>query len=83
MQVSQSVRHEVLESIYFRDPNFYPLEITRPLRKVERVDQRDAEITVSAALELADAGNWSTIEQLWNAKVRHVVELQQREAFIS
>ena len=83
VQVSQSVRHEVLESIYFRDPNFYPLEITRPLRKVERVDQRDAEITVSAALELADAGNWSTIEQLWNAKVRHVVELQQREAFIS
>ncbi len=40
--VSQSVRHEILESIYFRDPNFYPIEISRRLRDVERPDATDA-----------------------------------------
>ena len=83
VQVSQSVKHEVLESIYFRDPNFYPLEITRPLRKIERIDQRDAEVTLAAALELADAGKWATIEQLWNVKAKHVADLQRREAAVS
>ena len=30
--VSDEIRHETIESIYFRDPNFYPIEITLPLR---------------------------------------------------
>lgn len=79
VQVSQSIKHEVLESIYFRDPNFYPLEITRPLRSFERIDGRDAQITIAAALELADGGNWSNIEQLWQRKARFVAQHQQQE----
>ena len=80
VQVSQSIRHEILESIYFRDPNFYPLEITRPLRALERIDGVDAEITVAAALELADAGDWTTIEQLWRIKAAHVARHQRETA---
>ena len=72
VQVSQSIKHEILESIYFRDPNFYPLEITRPLRAVERIDHTDAELTMAAALDLADAGGWSSIEQLWRVKAERV-----------
>ena len=80
VQVSQSVRHEVLESVYFRDPNFYPLEITRPLRALERIDGTDAELTIAAALELADAGDWTTIEQLWRIKAGNVARHQREEA---
>ena len=82
VQVSQTIRHEVLESIYFRDPNFYPLEITRSLRELEDIDGLDADITIAAALELADTGGWSNIEQLWRAKARHVADHQRREAMV-
>ena len=77
VQVSQSIKHEILESIYFRDPNFYPLEITRPLRAVERIDGVDAELTIAAALDLADNGAWTTIEQLWRLKADHVARHQR------
>ena len=70
--VSQSVRHEILESIYFRDPNHYPLEITRRLRDIERPDATDAELTINAALELEASGHWTNIEQLWRTKARYV-----------
>jgi catechol 2,3-dioxygenase-like lactoylglutathione lyase family enzyme len=79
VQVSQFIKHEILESIYFRDPNFYPLEITRPLRAVEHLDNVDAELTIAAALELADSGGWTNIEQLWRLKARHVAAYQRNE----
>jgi catechol 2,3-dioxygenase-like lactoylglutathione lyase family enzyme len=79
VQVSQFIKHEILESIYFRDPNFYPLEITRPLRAVERIDNVDAELTIAAALELADSGGWTNIEQLWRLKAKHVAAYQRNE----
>ena len=79
VQVSQFIKHEILELIYFRDPNFYPLEITRPLRAVERLDGVDAELTIAAALELADAGGWTNIEQLWRLKAQHVAVHQSRQ----
>ena len=79
IRVSQSVKHEILESIYFRDPNHYPLEITRPLRAVERIDGVDAELTINAALELSDAGGWTSIEQLWRIKADRVAEHQRVE----
>lgn len=78
--VSQSVRHEILESIYFRDPNFYPIEISRRLRDVERPDATDAELTIDAALELDASGHWTNIEQLWRTKARYVEKY--REALI-
>jgi catechol 2,3-dioxygenase-like lactoylglutathione lyase family enzyme len=83
IQVSQSIKHEILESIYFRDPNHYPLEITRPLRAVETIDGIDAKLTIQAALELADTGNWENIEQLWRQKAVHVGSYQRGEATLS
>ncbi|WP_375392593.1 VOC family protein [uncultured Sphingomonas sp.] len=83
VNVSQSIRHEILESVYFRDPNFYPLEITRPLRAVERIDGIDAELTIAAALELTEAGDWTTIEQLWRVKAEHVAQHQREHALVA
>ena len=68
VRVSQSIKHEILESIYFRDPNGYPLEITRSLRDVERLDAIDAELTIAAALELEQSHRWDGIESLWRMK---------------
>ena len=80
VNVSQFVRHEVIESIYFRDPNWYPLEITRPLRGLEKLDATDAELTMRAAMELAAQGGWTSIEQLWRAKAVLVGERQRAHA---
>ena len=79
VQVSQCVTHEVLESIYFRDPNFYPLEITRSLRDFGRLDALDAKMTVDAAVSLVDQGGWSNIEQLWRAKAIQVANHRQQK----
>lgn len=80
VNVSQFVRHEILESIYFRDPNFYPLEITRSLRDMEELDAVDAEFTIAAAMELEGSGRWTSIEQLWRTKADYVRERQQNAA---
>ncbi|MBS7707772.1 VOC family protein [Chelatococcus asaccharovorans] len=68
VKVSQFITHEIIESIYFRDPNGYPLEITRSLRDVEQIDAVDAELTIEAALRLEGAEGWTNIEQFWRAK---------------
>lgn len=78
--VSQSVRHEIIESIYFRDPNWYPLEIARSLRATEMIDAVDADLTMKAALDLAAKGDWTSIEQLWRAKADLVRERQLASA---
>jgi catechol 2,3-dioxygenase-like lactoylglutathione lyase family enzyme len=75
VSVSDEVRHETIESIYFRDPNFYPIEITLPLRKLDKLDAADASLTVQAAVELETAGGWDTIEAMWKRKAELV---QQR-----
>lgn len=72
--VSDEVRHETIESIYFRDPNFYPIEITLPLRKLDKLDATDAALTVQAAVELETAGDWTTIEAMWKRKAQLVQE---------
>ncbi len=54
VEVSAETAHEVIESIYFRDPNGYFIEITRKLRQLAAVDARDAETTLAAAIELED-----------------------------
>jgi catechol 2,3-dioxygenase-like lactoylglutathione lyase family enzyme len=68
IQVSEFVPHETIESIYFRDPNFYPLEITRSLRDIDTLDATDAALTLEAAISLEDGGGWTNIEQLWRTK---------------
>ena len=83
VRVSQFVRHEVIESIYFRDPNFYPLEISRSLRTIEALDAVDAELTIQAAIELETTQRWRTIEQLWRTKATLVQQRQQTQALPS
>jgi catechol 2,3-dioxygenase-like lactoylglutathione lyase family enzyme len=73
--VSDEIRHETIESIYFRDPNFYPIEITLPLRKLDKLDATDAALTVQAAIELETAGQFDKIEAMWKGKAELV---QQR-----
>ena len=68
VKVSQFIAHEIIESIYFRDPNGFPLEITRSLRDMERLDAVDAELTIEAAMQLEDVPDWKDIEQLWRVK---------------
>ena len=67
------IEHEVIESVYFRDPNGYFLEIARPLRDFRALDAHDAELTLQAAIEAEDRLNASgkTLEQIetvWRAK---------------
>jgi catechol 2,3-dioxygenase-like lactoylglutathione lyase family enzyme len=76
VKVSQFITHEIIESIYFRDPNGYPLEITRALRDMERLDAVDAQHTIEAALELEATGKWASVEQLWRQKAVRIREHQ-------
>ena len=80
VRVSQSIKHEILESIYFRDPNGYPLEITRSLRDMETLDAVDAALTIAAALDLEASARWNGVESLWRAKAALVREHQHKVA---
>jgi catechol 2,3-dioxygenase-like lactoylglutathione lyase family enzyme len=66
------IRHEVIESIYFNDPNDYPIEITWQLRPFDPRDGSDAQRTLEAAIALEAAQDASerlvSIEQVWRAK---------------
>ena len=75
VEVSVETTHEVIESIYFRDPNGYFIEIARKLRALEAVDGVDAALTLQAAIELEDeaakkAGRVTTIDAVWDRKAR-------------
>jgi catechol 2,3-dioxygenase-like lactoylglutathione lyase family enzyme len=78
--VSPYTRHEILESIYFRDPNGYPIEITLRLRDVEVIDEVDAKLTLDAAMQVEDelrAGGdrLRDIDTVWRRKAKLVEEL--------
>jgi catechol 2,3-dioxygenase-like lactoylglutathione lyase family enzyme len=67
------IEHEVIESIYFRDPNGYFLEITRPLRDFVALDATDADLTIRAAIEAGEAARragaeFAHIEAAWREK---------------
>jgi catechol 2,3-dioxygenase-like lactoylglutathione lyase family enzyme len=75
VEVSAETTHEVLESIYFRDPNGYFIEITRKLRALNRVDEVDAAATLEAAIELEEEARKTgvgvtRIDAVWNRKAR-------------
>ncbi len=71
VEVSPNARHEVIESIYFRDPNGYFLEITLKLRPLERADAVDAALTLEAAMQLEDEGaGFTSIDDVWRRKAR-------------
>lgn len=73
VRVTRPVAHELIESIYFDDPNGIQLEITRPLRRFGAIDARDAARTV-AALRAAIAEGDPTAEGMWARKAAAVTD---------
>ena len=75
VEVSVETAHEVIESVYFRDPNGYFLEITRKLRPLGQIDVVDAGLTLEAAIQLEEEAKESgvrvtAIDSVWNRKAR-------------
>jgi catechol 2,3-dioxygenase-like lactoylglutathione lyase family enzyme len=73
LNVSVETTHEVIESIYVRDPNGYFIEFTRKLRPLTEIDACDAALTLQAAVEAeeqaARAGRRVTrIDEVWARK---------------
>ncbi len=67
------IRHEVIESIYFDDPNGYSVEITWQIRPFTVIDRDDATRTLEAAMQLEDEHRdrvvpFTAIDQVWNRK---------------
>jgi len=75
LKVSVQTRHEVIESIYVRDPNGYFVEFTHKLRPLGEVDANDAALTIQAAVEAeAEAAKKcqrvTSIDAIWSQKAR-------------
>ena len=86
VKILYQIEHEVIESVYFRDPNGYYLEITRPLREFEAIDAIDAELTMRAAIEeearRRESGEtMGKIEAVWRAKGELVAEAARQGGF--
>ena len=70
VKVSEAIEHEILHSIYFRDPNGYDMEITCAIRELGAPDTRDAELSVQAMIDVFGDDNpeSATIEDFWRRK---------------
>ena len=72
IELRYQVRHEVIESIYFNDPNGYPIEITYQTRPFDSMDAADAARTIEAAVEMerraASGEPFVSIEPVWQGK---------------
>jgi catechol 2,3-dioxygenase-like lactoylglutathione lyase family enzyme len=80
LTVSNYTRHEILESIYFRDPNGYPVEISLRLRDVDVLDATDARLTLEAAIQMEDelrakGDRLRDIDTVWRRKAKLVEQL--------
>ncbi len=76
--ISEEVQHEVIKSLYFRDPNGYPLEISLTTRDLGDADALDASLTLDAMIETfvdGDSPETKTAEDMWRLKGRKVREL--------
>lgn len=71
VRVTHPMQHELLESIYFDDPNGIQLEIARPLRPFGDVDARDAELTLVALADVAGKAD-ATVQDMWRRKAEIV-----------
>lgn len=67
IKVTPPLTHELVESIYFDDPNGIQLEIARPLRAFTEIDARDAELTVQALLDVVKEDDPS-LYAVWRRK---------------
>lgn len=77
VEVSSTTQHEVIASIYFRDPNGYFIEITVKLRELQALDASDAALTLAAAVDAeaahaasGRAGQVRQIDTVWQEKGR-------------
>lgn len=77
VNVSPPIEHELIESIYFTDPNGYPLEITCKLRDMTARDADDAALTVAALVESVEQGD-NTAADMWRRKGRLLAERAAR-----
>jgi len=72
VEIKYQIRHEVIESIYFDDPNGYSIEVTWQVRPFGSVDHQDAARTIEAAIALeksaGQGGRFTRIDQVWSAK---------------
>lgn len=68
IKLNYQIRHEVIESIYFNDPNGYALEITWQVRPFGPVDIDDARRTMDAAMKLEGDENFRSIDAVWSRK---------------
>ncbi|CAN5385224.1 hypothetical protein BH09PSE5_BH09PSE5_27770 [soil metagenome] len=80
LKVSTETAHEVIESIYVRDPNGYFVEFTRKLRPLADVDASDGALTLQAALEAEDAAaragkKVTRIDTVWARKAELLSQL--------
>ena len=79
LDVSPLTNHEVIDSIYFHDPNGYNIEITVQKRDFLPVDSTDADLTLRAAMELEEKGltlsEGADIDAIWRRKAELVREL--------
>lgn len=81
--VSVETTHEVIESIYVRDPNGYFVEFTRKLRPLANIDAADGALTLQAALEAEDAARRcgqrvTAVDDIWSGKARLLDAMHQR-----
>lgn len=76
IRVTPPLTHELLESVYFDDPNGIQLEIVRPLRPFADIDARDADLTVRALAEVA-AMPTPSVQAMWQAKAALVEKQSQ------
>lgn len=74
LDVSVETRHEVIESIYVRDPNGYFIEFTRKLRPLGEIDALDANLTIQAAIEVEYEANAK------DERIRHIDDIWSRKA---
>ena len=79
LDVSVETRHEVIESIYVRDPNGYFVEFTHKLRSLTALDATDARLTLEAAMALEDTARAAgrpvdAVEAIWQRKAALVAE---------
>lgn len=73
IELRYQLRHEIIESIYFADPNGYPIEITYEVRPMGELDAIDAEQTLEAAMAVEDRmhagdGAFESVDQVWRGK---------------
>ncbi|MBN9427642.1 MAG: VOC family protein [Burkholderiales bacterium] len=74
LEVSSPTTHELIQSVYVRDPNGYFIEFTRKLRPIAEADRTDGALTLQAALaaeeRAAAARQPVCIDDVWREKGR-------------